>query len=154
MVVSEVRHDVDKLLEIPEIEQAMKRYQEITDEHRQAVLTAVRNAPGDELPDVEEIKAAYDARLRRNRGATCQSDVSSKSAWLMDELVWRIAATVVGGLIVAGSLGAIGWAYRNHRTLARHDRQIKKLTSIIKTLAESTSPEQGKKILIDWLDED
>lgn len=72
----------------------------------------------------------------------------------MDEVAWRIVSTVVGGLVLTGLLGSIGWAYRNHRTLARNDRQIKKLTQITKSLVDSTNPEQAKKLLVDWLEED
>ena len=67
MVVKEKRHDVDRLLAIPEIKDAMDRYQEIQAECRQAVFDAVRAAPGNELPDVEEIEAGYDSRLEAQR---------------------------------------------------------------------------------------
>lgn len=67
MAVSEVHQEVDKLLEIPEIKQAMKRYQEILAEYHQAVRAAVIAAPGDELPDIDEIKADYDPRLDAQR---------------------------------------------------------------------------------------
>ena len=67
MVVKESRHDVDRLLEISEIKEAMDRYQEIQAEYRQALFDAVRAAPGNELPDVEEIRGEYDTRLKAQR---------------------------------------------------------------------------------------
>ena len=67
MVVKEKSHDVDRLLEIPEIREAMDRYQEIQSEYRQAVIDAVRAAPGNELPDVEEIEAKYNTKLEAQR---------------------------------------------------------------------------------------
>ena len=72
----------------------------------------------------------------------------------MDDLLSNIVVVVVGGLILAGSLSAIGWAYRNHRTLTRLDRQVNKLTRITKELIDSMDPEQGKKLLVEWLDDD
>ena len=68
----------------------------------------------------------------------------------MDELVLPIVVAVVGGLVLAGVLSAIGWTYRNHRTLVNLDRQVDKLTRITRTLIDSTDPEQGKKLLVEW----
>ena len=67
MVVKERRHDVGRLLEIPDIKKAMDRYQGIQAEYREALFDAVRSAPGNELPDVEEIEAEYDIRLEAQR---------------------------------------------------------------------------------------
>ena len=72
----------------------------------------------------------------------------------MDGVLEPIAVTVIGGLVLAGVLGAIGWAYRNHRSLARVERQVDKLTLITMELIESTDPEQRKKLLVEWLDKD
>ena len=72
----------------------------------------------------------------------------------MDGLFSNIVVAVVGGLILAALLSAIGWAYRNHRTLTRIDRQVNKLTRITKGLIDSMEPEQGKKVLVEWLDDD
>ena len=67
MVVKARNHDVDRLLEIPEINAAMDRYEEIQAEYRRVLFDAVRVAPGNELPDVEEIEAKFAPLLKAQR---------------------------------------------------------------------------------------
>ena len=61
--------DVDGLLTIPEIRDAVNRYLDIQHEYRDAILREIRDAPDGELPDVEVLSSDYRARLRRQRVA-------------------------------------------------------------------------------------
>ena len=54
---------IDQLVQVPEIQEALNRYAELQQEFRHRLLDRIARAPADTLPDVSDISADLNAAL-------------------------------------------------------------------------------------------
>ena len=54
---------IDQLVQVPEIQEALNRYAELQQEFRHRLLDRITRAPADTLPDVSDISADLNAAL-------------------------------------------------------------------------------------------
>ena len=120
--------DVDGLLTIPEIRDAVNRYLDIQHEYRDAILREIRDAPDGELPDVEVLSSDYRARLRRQRVAV-RGDYGAAPV-LIEALIVGVLSSLIGGAIG----GVVGWFLAIRKAQESHTRQIELHTRQIRRL--------------------